>query len=82
MRADESEAIASQLSRARRTDEKNHIASCLGQPATKVNTHRTNADDKAVVSGTKLPTTLAGLRHKSGIYGTLSLTRERASILT
>jgi hypothetical protein len=60
MTADESEAIASQLSRARRTDEKNHIASCLGQPATKVTTHRTGADDKAVVGGTKLPTTLAG----------------------
>jgi VCBS repeat-containing protein len=57
MTADESEAIASQLSRARRTDEKNHIASCLGQPATKVTTHRTGADDKAVVGGTKLPTT-------------------------
>jgi hypothetical protein len=45
MRTDESEAIASQLSRARRTDETNHIAFCLGQPATKVNTHRTGADD-------------------------------------
>lgn len=46
MWADESEAIASQLSRARRMDEKNHIASCLGQPATKVTTLRTGANDK------------------------------------
>jgi hypothetical protein len=82
MTADESEAIPSQLSRARRTDEKNHIASCLGQPATQVTTHRTGADDKAVVGGAKLPTTLAGFGQKSGIYGTLSLTRERASFLT
>jgi hypothetical protein len=46
MWADDSKAIASQLSRARRTDEKSHIASCLGQPATKVTTRRTGADDK------------------------------------
>jgi hypothetical protein len=68
MTADESEAIASQLSRARRTDEKNHIASCLGQPATKVTTRRTGVDDKAVVGGTKQPTRLAGFGQKSGIY--------------
>jgi hypothetical protein len=46
MWADDSEAIVSELSRARRTDEKSHIASSLGQSATKVTTHRTGADDK------------------------------------
>jgi hypothetical protein len=82
MTADESEAIASQLSRARRTDEKNHIASCLVQPATKVTTHRTGADDKAVVGGAKLPTTRRLWPERAASIGTLSLTRERASILT
>jgi hypothetical protein len=51
MWADNSEAIASELSRARWTDEKSHIAPCLGQPATKVTTHRTGADDKDPHSG-------------------------------
>ena len=40
MRADDSEAIMTELSRARWTNEKSHIASCLNQPTTKVTTHR------------------------------------------
>jgi hypothetical protein len=46
MWADDSEAISTELFRARWANEKSHIAPCLGQPATKVTTHRTGADDK------------------------------------
>ena len=46
MWADDSEAISAELFRARRTNEKSHIAPSLGQPATKVTTHRTGPDDK------------------------------------
>jgi hypothetical protein len=46
MRADDSEAISTELFRARWTNEKSYIAPRLGQPATKVTTHRTSADDK------------------------------------
>src|SRR6476661_4793497 len=46
MRADDSEAISSELFRTRWTNEKSHIAPRLSQPATKVTTHRTGADDK------------------------------------
>jgi len=44
--ADDSEAISAELFRARRTSKKSHVASGLGQPPTKVTTHRTGADDK------------------------------------
>jgi hypothetical protein len=46
MRADDSEAILTELFRTRWTNEKSHIAPSLSQPATKVTTHRTSADDK------------------------------------
>ena len=46
MRADDSEAISTKLFRARWSNEKSHVAPGLGQPATKVTTHRTGADDK------------------------------------
>jgi hypothetical protein len=46
MRADDSETIATELLRARWTNEKSHIAPRLGQSATKVTTHRTSADNK------------------------------------
>src|SRR5206468_11732635 len=46
MWADDSEAISTEPFRARWANEKSHIAPCLGQPATKVTTHRTSADDQ------------------------------------
>jgi hypothetical protein len=46
MWADDSEAILTELFRARWTDEKGHIAPSLGKPAAKVATDRTGADDK------------------------------------
>ena len=46
MRADNSEAILTELFRTRWTNEKSHIAPGLSQPATKVPTYRTSADDK------------------------------------
>src|SRR6266404_3794309 len=46
MWADDSEAISAELFRARRTNEKSHVAPGLGQPATKVTAHRTGPDDK------------------------------------
>jgi hypothetical protein len=45
MWADDSEAISTELSRARWVNEKSHIAPGLGQAATKVTTDRTGADD-------------------------------------
>jgi hypothetical protein len=46
MWADDSETIPAELFRARWANEKSHIAPGLGQPATKVTTNRTGADDK------------------------------------
>ena len=46
MRADDSEAILTELFRPRCTNEKSHIAPSLSQPATIVTTDRTSADDK------------------------------------
>ena len=51
MRADNSETIATELLRARWTNKKSHIAPRLSQPATKVTTHSTSADDKDSHSG-------------------------------
>ncbi len=73
MWADDSEAIASELSRARRTDEKSLIASCLGQPAAKVTTHRTGADDILILQSThkgriKIVGQSSGSTHRLLVY--------------
>jgi hypothetical protein len=46
MRTDDSETISTELFRARWTNKKSHVAPGLGQPTTKVTTHRTGPDDK------------------------------------
>src|SRR5439155_26328816 len=46
MRADDAKTILSELFLPRWTNEEGHVAPGLGQPATKVTTHRTGADDK------------------------------------
>ena len=51
IRADNSETIATELLRARRTNKKSHIAPRLSQSATKVTTHPTSADDEDSHSG-------------------------------
>ena len=76
MWADDSEAISSELFRAHWANEKSHIASRLGQSATKVTTHRTGADDKDphggmfLVDGRLLIVGRSRLRVRTGsLYG-------------